>query len=97
MVSYRPSIIVPVHLESYLTSVCVCACARACMRPNNNHTGATVFSYVGGEDLEVFLKNVSCNGTESKLIDCSHRGIGVLECAHSHLAGVRCTGAKKVL
>ncbi len=83
--------------------MCVCACVRVCVRvcvpvrPNVNHTGATVFSYFDGEDREVFLNNVSCNGTESKLIDCSHHGIGVLECSHSHLAGVRCTGAKKVL
>ena len=31
-----------------------------------------------------------CRGTESRLIDCRHNGIGVHNCDHTDDAGVRC-------
>ena len=40
----------------------------------------------------IFLDNLYCTGRESRLVDCSHNGIGVHNCDHSADAGVRCLG-----
>ena len=42
----------------------------------------------------IFLDDVSCTGTESSLLSCSHRGIGVHNCGHSEDAGVMCFPCK---
>ncbi|XP_063966830.1 uncharacterized protein LOC129277690 isoform X10 [Lytechinus pictus] len=38
----------------------------------------------------IVLDNVSCSGSESTLIECANRGLGVHNCGHSEDAGVRC-------
>ena len=48
-----------------------------------------VYSFPGGTG-SIFLDDVNCTGSETMLIDCSHRGIGVHSCVHSEDAGVRC-------
>ena len=35
-----------------------------------------------------------CVGTENRLVDCQHNGIGIDNCAHSEDAGLRCAGIK---
>ena len=43
----------------------------------------------------IYLDNVGCTGTESTLLSCSHRGIGVLRsCSHYEDAGVVCWPCK---
>ena len=43
----------------------------------------------------IHLDNVGCTGTESSLLSCSHRGIGVLSsCSHSEDGGVVCPPCK---
>ena len=56
--------------------------------------GASYFSYsrFGGGPGSIFLDDVSCTGSESRLIDCLHGGIGVHNCDHTDDAGVRCPG-----
>ena len=59
-------------------------------------TGATAYSnsYFGGGTGGIYLDDLSCTWSESRLIDCGHSGIGVHNCAHTDDAGVRCKRMK---
>ena len=39
---------------------------------------------------QIWLDNVACTGSETRLIDCPANAIGSHNCAHSEDAGVRC-------
>ena len=38
----------------------------------------------------IFLDNVSCRGSETKLANCTHNGVGNHSCSHLQDAGVIC-------
>ena len=40
----------------------------------------------------IWLDNVQCRGTETRLIDCPANALGSHNCVHSDDVGVRCTG-----
>ena len=40
----------------------------------------------------IWLDNVGCRGTETRLIDCPASGLGNHNCVHQDDAGVSCTG-----
>ena len=61
----------------------------------------TRFSLIGAVALftgftngvgSIWLDNVQCVGTETRLIDCPANAIGSHNCVHSEDAGVRCGG-----
>ena len=40
---------------------------------------------------QIWLDNVQCSGTETRLIDCPANPLGNHNCVHGEDAGVRCT------
>ncbi|XP_066477541.1 deleted in malignant brain tumors 1 protein-like [Tiliqua scincoides] len=49
-------------------------------------------AYFGQGTGEVLMDNLHCSGTESSIVECSHNGWGVSNCAHKEDAGVICSG-----
>ena len=61
--------------------------------------GASAFSnaFFGQGTGRILLDNLGCVGTETRLVDCPHNGIGIENCVHAEDAGLRCTGKYTVL
>ena len=51
---------------------------------------AVSFATFGSGTGSIWLDNVQCVGTETRLIDCPANAIGSHNCVHSEDAGVRC-------
>ena len=45
----------------------------------------------GTSSQRIWVHDVVCSGSESRLIDCSHAGIGLDNCDHSEDVGITCT------
>ena len=56
------------------------------------HTGALALrsATFGQGTGPIFLDDLFCSGTESRLVDCGHNGIGNHNCDHLEDASVRC-------
>ncbi|KAM9593296.1 scavenger receptor cysteine-rich type 1 protein M130-like [Morphnus guianensis] len=53
--------------------------------------GAPQYGYFGPGSGPIWMDDVGCNGTESALSDCKHRGWGEHACIHAFDAGVTCS------
>ena len=53
-------------------------------------TSAPRVAFFGQGSGSIHYDNVACRGSETRLADCSHLGIGVHSCGHSEDAGVVC-------
>ena len=62
--------------------------------PSYSTAGATALTSQAVTDGAgpIWLDNVLCRGTESRLIDCPANPLGINNCDHSDDAGVRCAG-----
>lgn len=58
-----------------------------------NHVGAVALyrATFGQGSGRIWLDNVACSGSETRLIDCPANAIGSHNCVHSEDAGVRCS------
>ena len=58
-----------------------------------NYSGAVSalrHAYFGAGSGPIHYDEVACTGTETRLADCSHSGIGIHNCGHHEDAAVRC-------
>ena len=53
-------------------------------------TSAPGLAHFGEGSGPIHYDDVACNGTEARLADCSHLGIGIHNCDHIEDAGVVC-------
>ena len=60
-----------------------------------------IYSFIGVAPLPsiykrgrgpIFLDDVNCLGTETKVLSCTNSGIGVHNCVHSEDVGIKCEG-----
>jgi hypothetical protein len=69
-------------------------CIEYCVCSNDNAGNAVALpqaSFGSGKGI-IWFDDVRCFGNETSLLNCSHRGIGVSNCAHSEDANVICPG-----
>ena len=64
-----------------------------CSYINCRYTGAVALTsgFTNGAG-QIWLDNVQCRGTETRLIDCPANALGSHNCVHAEDAGVRCGG-----
>ena len=48
----------------------------------------------GASSQRIWLDDVACSGSESRLIDCGHAGIGNENCNHGEDVGIVCSNGK---
>ena len=62
----------------------------ACRQFGYSFVRVVTSSVYGSGTGQIWLDDLSCTGSESRIIDCSHNGFGVNDCSHSEDAGLVC-------
>ena len=63
---------------------------KFCHDVNPDAIGVTRTQTFGVGVGNIYLDDVGCEGTETNLTQCSHRGVGISNCRHTEDAGVIC-------
>lgn len=64
-------------------------CYVYCSYTVSFNSGSILNDVVDGTG-QIVLDDLGCTGSESRLVDCPHNGLGVHDCRHSHDIGVSC-------
>ena len=65
--------------------------ARVACRQLGFADGEEGYGGAGSGGLPFWLKSVECGGTESRLVDCPHRGLKEHSCGSFHIVGLECS------
>ena len=70
----------------------------ACSQLGFQRTGASAITtgFTNGRG-QIWLDNVNCRGTETRLVDCPANPLGSHDCVHSEDAGVMCRGCMEAI
>ena len=61
------------------------------MKNENGHFAVAITTGFADGAGQIWLDNVQCVGTETRLIDCPANALGTTSCGHVSDAGVRCS------
>ena len=76
--------------------VCVCVCVCVCQFCDYNNYHQNTFSFgFGSSSQRIWLDNVICTSSESRIVDCSHNTIGNNNCNHFQAVMISCIGKDK--
>ena len=64
----------------------IVACRQLGLPPQGANTSVSFGPGTG----QILLDNLQCTGFESRLVDCSHNGVGNHDCSHREDAGIVC-------
>ena len=62
----------------------------ACRQLGYSFVRVVTSGFYGQGTRQIWLDDLSCTGSESRIVDCSHNGFGINVCSHSEDAGLVC-------
>ena len=69
----------------------------ACCQLGLGFVSVTTQASFGPGTGQIWLDDLSCTRSESRLVDCNHNGFGVHNCVHGEDAGVVCEGRYRLM
>ena len=89
---YLSTLGIPASYKSYIYPQDLCRYFLTCIAIASHPQVNASSLYYGIGSAPLFLDQVQCNGTESKLAGCRYEKAGVQNCNHLESASVTCKG-----